>query len=247
MHILNNGNGIIPKFTWLMNHPYWSIVIYFIVIALLIYMLCEFSNSKHSNLAWFLGAVLSICIISYLVISYNMADMHNLINDKICFTSSQKTLNRVYRASPDIKITSDKETRDQQIGTEPAKQYIYFTNNKNFTGTKKQRIMQIKTKFVGKKSTISLKPLNQLGRSYDRVCWYIAKQPNLYDLKIRVDNNGTVATYRPKADSQSKIRVVCLLNKPEKQVKTHIKTKTVNLSLEQKKIKYDSQASIDAN
>lgn len=247
MHILNNGNGIIPKFTWLMNPPCWSIVIYFIVIALLIYMLYEFSNSKHSNLAWFLGAVLSICIIGYFVILVRMNDMHNLINDKICFTSSGKTLNRVYRASPDIEITSDETAQEQQTGTEPAKQYIYFTNNQNFTGTKKQRIMQIKTKFVGKKSTISLKPLNQLGRSYDRVCWYIAKQPNLYDLKIRVNNNGTVATYRPKADSQSKIKVVCFLNKPEKQVKTNIKTKTINLSLEQKKIKYDQQASISAN
>ena len=230
MHILNNGNGITSKFTWLMNHPNWPIIIGFIVIGLVIYMGCEFSNSKHSKLAWFLGAVSSICIISYFVILYNMNDMHNLINDKICFTSSGKTLNRVYRASPDIKITSDETAQKQQIGTKPAKQYIYFTNNKNFTDTKKQRIMQIKTKFVGKKSTISLKPLNKLGRSYDRVCWYIAKQPNLYDLKIRVNNNGTVATYRPKADSQSKIKVVCLLNKPEKPVITNIKT--VDLSLE---------------
>lgn len=212
-----------------MNHPNWSTVISCIVIGLLIYMLCEFSNSKHSNLAWLLGAVLSICIISYFAILFNMNDMHYLINDKICFASSSKTLNRVYRASPDIEITSDTTAQDQQIGTEPAKQYIYFTNNKNFTGPKKQRIMQITTKFVGKKSTISLKPLNKLGRSYDRVCWYIAKQPNLYGLKIRVNNNGTVATYRPKADSQSKIKVVCFLNKPEKQIKTDIKT--VNLSL----------------
>ena len=228
MHILNNGNGITPKFTWLMNHPNWSTIIGCIVIGLLIYMLCVFLNSKHSNFAWFLGAVLSICIIGYFVSLHNMNDMHK-INDKICFTSSNKTLNRIYRTSPDIEITSDKEARDQQIGTKPAKQYIYFTNNQNFTGPKKQRIMQIKTKFVGKKSTISLKPLNQLGRSYDRVCWYIAKQPNLYDLKIRVDNNGTVATYRPKADSQSKIKVICFLNKPEKQVKTN--SKTVDLSL----------------
>ena len=236
MHILNNGNGITSNFIWLMNHSYLSIVIiviYFIfLVGLVIYMGCEFSNSKHSNLAWFLGAVSSICIIGYFAILFNINDMHNLINDKICFTSSGKTLNRVYRASPDIKITSDEEAREQQIGTKPAKQYIYFTNNKNFTSPKKQRIMQIKTKFVGKKSTISLKPLNKLGRSYDRVCWYIAKQPNLYDLKIRVNNNGTVATYRPKADSQNKIKVVCFLNKPEKQVKTNIKTKTINLSLE---------------
>lgn len=232
MHILNNGNGITPKFTWLMNHPNLSTIIGCIVIGLVIYMGCEFLNSTHSNLAWFLGlgAVSSICIISYFVILYNTNDMHDLINDKICFTSSNKTLNRVYRASPDIKITSDETAQAQQIGTEPAKQYIYFTNNKNFTGTKKQRIMQIKTKFVGKKSTISLKPLNQLGRSYDRVCWYIAKQPNLYDLKIKVNNNGTVATYRPKADSQNKIKVVCFLNKPEKQVKTN--SKTIDLSLE---------------
>ena len=232
MHILKNGNGITPKFTWLMNHPYWSMVIYFIVIGLLIYMLCEFSNSKHSKLVWFLGAVISICTISYLVILCNMDAANNQIDDKICFASSSKTLNRVYRASPDIKITSDETAQKQQIGTKPAKQYIYFTNDQNFTDPKKQRIMQIKTKFVGKKSTISLKPLNQLGRSYDRVCWYIAKQPNLYNLNIRVTNNGTVATYRPKADSQSKIKVVCFLNKPEKQVKTHIKTKTIDLSLE---------------
>lgn len=230
MHILNNGNGIIPKFTWLLNHPNWSTVISCIVLGLLIYMLCVFANSKHSNLAWFLGAVLSICIIGYFVMLVRINDMYNQIDNKICFTSSGKTLNRVYRESPDIEITSDEKAQDQQIGTEPAKQYIYFTNNKNFTGTKKQRIMQIKTKFVGKKSTISLKPLNQLGRSYDRVCWYIAKPPNLYDLKIRINNNGTVATYRPKADSQSKIKVVCFLNKPEKQVKPHIKT--VNLRLE---------------
>ena len=134
MHILNNGNGITPKFTWLMNHPGVSILISFIVIGLVIYMGCEFSNSKHSNLAWFLGAVSSICIISYFVILYNMNDMHNLINDKICFTSSNKTLNRIYRASPDIKITSDETAQAQQIGTEPAKQYIYFINNTNFTG-----------------------------------------------------------------------------------------------------------------
>lgn len=229
MHVLNNGNGIIPKFTWLMNHSSWSIVICLILLGLLIYTLGVSIDSKHLKLAWFLGIVLSIFIISYFAILYNMNDMHNLINNKICFASSSKTLNRVYRESPDIEITSDKEVQDQQIGTEPAKQYIYFTNNKNFTGSKKQRIMQIKTKFVGKKSTISLKPLNKLGRSYDRVCWYVAKQPNLYDLKIRINNNGTVATYRPNADSQSKIKVVCFLNKPEKQVKTNIKT--VNLSL----------------
>lgn len=95
---------------------------------------------------------------------------------------------------------------------------------------KKQGIIQIKTQFVGKESTIRLKPLNKLGRSYDRVCWYIAKQPNLYDLKIRVNNNGTVATYRPKADNQSKIKVVCFLNKPKKQDKTN--SKTINLSLD---------------
>lgn len=247
MHILNNGNGIASEFVWLINHSYWLIIIFFILIILFFYMLGESTDSKHLKLARFLVAVLSICIIGYFVMLVRINDMYNQIDDKICFTSSGKTLNRIYRASPDIKITSDKEAQEQQIGTKPAKQYIYFTNNQNFTGTKKQRIMQIKTKFVGKKSTISLKPLNQLGRSYDRVCWYIAKQPNLYDLKIRVNNNGTVATYRPKADSQSKIKVVCFLNKPEKQVKTNIKTKTINLSLEQKKIKYDQQASIDAN
>ncbi len=229
MHVLNNGNGITSKLTWLLNHPNWSTVIGLVLIGLLIYMLCESIDDKHSKLVWFLGAVLSICIVSYFMISYNMNDMHNLINDKICFASSTKMLNRVYRESPDIEITSDKKAQDQQTDTKPATQYIYFTNNKNFTGPKKQRIMQIKTKFVGKKSTISLKPLNKLGRSYDRVCWYVAKQPNLYDLKIRINNNGTVATYRPKADSQSKIKVVCFLNKPEKQAKTNIKT--INLSL----------------
>ena len=52
MHILNNGNGIIPKFTWLMNHPNWSIVIYIIVNALLIYMACEFTDSEHSKIAF---------------------------------------------------------------------------------------------------------------------------------------------------------------------------------------------------
>lgn len=228
MHILNNGNGITSKLTWLMNHPYWSLIICLILIGLLFYTLSVSIDSKHLKLAWFSGVAFLICIISESVILFNMNDMYNQIGDKIRFTSSNKTLNRVYRESPDIEITSDKEVQDQQIGTEPAKQYIYFTNNKNFTGPKKQRIMQIKTKFVGKKSTISLKPLNKLGRSYDRVCWYIAKQPNLYDLKIRLNNNGTVATYRPKADSQSKIKVVCFLNKPKKQIKANIKT--VNLS-----------------
>ena len=194
------------------------------------YMLCAAMDDKHSKLAWFLGVALLIYLFSVSIILARINDMSNQIGNKIRFASSSKTLNRVYRASPDIKITSDETAQEQQIGTEPAKQYIYFTNNKNFTDPKKQRIMQIKTKFVGKKSTISLKPLNKLGRSYDRVCWYIAKQPNLYDLQIRVNNNGTVATYRPKADSQSKIKVVCFLNKPEKQVKTNIKT--VNLRLE---------------
>lgn len=209
-----------------MNHPYWTIC--FLLIGLLIYMIwAAIDDDKYSD--WFLGAILVLYIIIEPVSLVRMHDMHNLINDKICFTSSNKTLNRVYRESPDIEITSDETAQAQQIGTEPAKQYIYFTNNKNFTGPKKQRIMQIKTKFVGKKSTISLKPLNKLGHSYDRVCWYIAKQPNLYDLKIRLNNNGTVATYRPNADSQSKIKVVCFLNKPEKQAKTNIKT--VNLSL----------------
>ena len=122
MHILNNGNGITPKFTWLMNHPNWSTIIGCIVIGLAIYMGCEFSNSKPSNLAWFLGAVSSICIISYFVILYNMNDMPSLINDKICFTSSNKTLNRVYRASPDIEITSDETAQKQQTGTKPVKQ-----------------------------------------------------------------------------------------------------------------------------
>lgn len=229
MHILNNGNGITSKLTWLMNHPYWSLIICLILIGLIMYMLGVAVDNKRSGLAWFSGVALLIYLFSFCAILFNMNDMHNLINDKICFASSNKTLNRVYRASPDIKITSDETAQAQQIGTEPAKQYIYFTNNKNFTGSKKQRIMQITTKFVGKKSTISLKPLNKLGRSYDRVCWYVAKQPNLYDLKIRINNNGTVATYRPKVDSQSKIKVVCFLNKPEKQAKTNIKT--VNLSL----------------
>lgn len=230
MHILNNGNGITSKLTWLMNHPNWPTVIGFILLVLLIYMLCESIDDERSKLVWFSGVAFLICIISEFVILVKTNDVHNQIGDKICFASSGKTLNRVYRESPDIEITSDKKAQDQQTGTEPAKQYIYFTNNKNFTGPKKQRIMQIKTKFVGKKSTISLKPLNKLGRSYDRVCWYIAKQPNLYDLKIRVNNNGTVATYRPKADSQSKIKVVCFLNKPEKQVKTNIKTVNLNLT-----------------
>ena len=192
-------------------------------------MLSDSTNSKYLKLVWFLEAVVSICIIGYFVILVKTNGTYNQINDKICFTSSQKTLNRVYRASPDIEITSDKKAQDQQRSSKPAKQYIYFINNKNYTSPEKQPIMQIKTKFVGKTSTISLKPLNNLGRSYDKVCWYIAKQPNLYDLKIRVNNNGTVATYRPNVDSQSKIRVVCFLNKPEKQVKTN--SKTVDLSL----------------
>lgn len=230
MYVLNNGNGITSKLTWPMNHPYWSLIICLTLIGLLFYTLSVAIDSKHLKLAWFSGVAFLICIISESVILFNMNDMYNQIGSKICFTSSNKTLNRVYRASPDIEITSDKEVQDQQIGTKPAKQYIYFTNNKNFTGPKKQRIMQITTKFVGKKSTISLKPLNKLGRSYDRVCWYVAKQPNLYDLKIRVNNNGTVATYRPKADSQSKIKVVCFVNKPEKQIKTNIKTINLNLT-----------------
>lgn len=231
MHILNNGNGIASEFAWMINHPYWTILIGVVLIGLFGYilMLSDSTDSKYSKFVLCSEAMASIAIISYFVMLVKMNDTYNHMNDKICFTSSNKTLNRVYRASPDIEITSDKEVQDQKIDTEPAKQYIYLTNNKNFTGPKKQRIMQIKTKFVGKKSTISLKPLNQLGRSYDRVCWYIAKQPNLYDLKIRVNNNGTVATYRPKLDSQSKIRVVCFLNKPEKQTKTNIKT--VDLSL----------------
>ena len=231
MHILNNGNGINSEFVWIINHPFWTSIIGVILIGLFGYilMLSDSTNSKYSKLVWFLEAVVSICIIGYFVMLVKLNDAYNQINDKICFTSSQKTLNRVYRTSPDIEITSDKKAQDQQRNSKPAKQYIYFTNNKNYTDPEKQPIMQIKTKFVGKKSTISLKPLNQLGRSYDRVCWYIAKQPNLYDLKIRVNNNGTVATYRPKLDSQSKIKVVCFLNKPEKQAKTNIKT--VDLSL----------------
>lgn len=231
MHILNNSNGINSEFGWMINHPFWTSIIGVILIVLFGYilMLSDSTNSKYLKLVWFLEAVLSICIISYFVMLVKMNGTYNQIDDKICFTSSQKALNRVYRASPDIEITSDKKAQDQQKGTEPAKQYIYFINNKNYTDPEKQPIMQIKTKFVGKKSTISLQPLNNLGRSYDRVCWYIAKQPNLYDLKIRVNNNGTVATYRPKLDSQSKIKVVCFLNKPEKQTKTN--TKTVDLSL----------------
>lgn len=231
MHILNNGNGIASEFTWMIDHPVWSIIIGVILIGLFGYilMLSDSTNSKYLKLVWFLEAVVSICIIGYFVILVKTNCAYNQINDKICFTSSQKTLNRVYRASPDIEITSDKKAQDQQRGAKPAKQYIYFTSNKNYASPEKQRIMQIKTKFVGKKSTISLQPLNNLGRSYDRVCWYIAKQPNLYDLKIRVNNNGTVATYRPNVDSQSKIKVVCFLNKPEKQVKTN--SKTIDLSL----------------
>lgn len=231
MHILNNGNGIASEFTWMIDHPIWSIIIGVILIVLFGYilMLSDSTNSKYLKLVWFLEAVVSICIIGYFVMLVKTNDTYNQINDKICFTSSNKTLNRVYRASPDIEITSDKKAQDQQRNAKPAKQYIYFTNNKNYTDPEKQPIMQIKTKFVGKKSTISLKPLNDLGRSYDRVCWYIAKQPNLYDLKIRVNNNGTVATYRPNVDSQSKIKVVCFLNKPEKQVKKN--SKTIDLSL----------------
>ena len=231
MHILHNGNGIASEFTWMIDHPCWSIIIGVILIVLFGYilMLSDSTNSKYLKLVWFLEAVVSICIIGYFVMLVKTNDAYNQINDKICFTSSNKTLNRVYRASPDIEITSDKKAQDQQRNAKPTKQYIYFTNNKNYASPKKQRIMQIKTTFVGKKSTISLKPLNNLGRSYDRVCWYIAKQPNLYDLKIRVNNNGTVATYRPNIDSQSKIRVVCFLNKPEKQIKTN--SKTIDLSL----------------
>ena len=95
-------------------------------------MLGESTDSEHLKLARFLVAVLSICIIGYFVMLVRINDMHYLINDKICFTSSGKTLNRVYRASPDIEITSDETARDQQIGTKPAKQYIYFTNNQMF-------------------------------------------------------------------------------------------------------------------
>ena len=231
MHILNNGNGIASEFTWMIDHPCWSIIIGVILIILFGYilMLSDSTNSKYLKLVWFLEAMVSICIIGYFVMLVKTNDAYNQINDKICFTSSNKTLNRVYRASPDIEITSDKKAQDQQRDAKPTNQYIYFTNNKNYASPEKQRIMQIKTKFIGKTSTISLKPLNNLGRSYDRVCWYIAKQPNLYDLKIRINNNGTVATYRPNVDSQSTIRVVCFLNKPEKQIKTN--SKTIDLSL----------------
>lgn len=121
-----------------MNHPYWSLIICLILNGLLFYTLSVSIDSKHLKLAWFLGVAFLICIISESVILFRMSDMYNQIGDKICFASSDKTLNRVYRASPDIEITSDKKAQDQQIGTTPAKQYIYFTNNKNFTGPKKQ-------------------------------------------------------------------------------------------------------------
>ena len=48
------------------------------------------------------------------VILIRMADVNNQIGDKICFASSNKTLNRVYRESPDIEITSDEKAQDQQ-------------------------------------------------------------------------------------------------------------------------------------
>lgn len=69
-------------------------------------------DNKHLKLAWFSGVAFLIFIISESVILIRMSDMSNQIGDKIYFASSNKTLNRVYRASPDIEITSDKEVQD---------------------------------------------------------------------------------------------------------------------------------------
>ena len=65
MHILNNGNGIASEFTWMIDHPVWSIIIGVILIVLFGYilMLSDSTNSKYLKLVWFLEAVVSICII----------------------------------------------------------------------------------------------------------------------------------------------------------------------------------------
>ena len=113
MHVLNNGNGITSNFAWLMNHPYWSNLIRIIILfGLIMYMLCTAIDNKHSKLVWFSGVAFLICIISESVILSRMADVSNQIGDKICFTSSNKTLNRIYRESPDIEITSDETAQD---------------------------------------------------------------------------------------------------------------------------------------
>lgn len=69
MHILNNGNGINSKFAWMINHPYWTILIGVILIGLFGYvlMLSDSTDSKYLKFVLFLEVVLSISIISYFV------------------------------------------------------------------------------------------------------------------------------------------------------------------------------------
>ena len=69
MHILNNGNGINSEFAWMINHPYWTILIGVILIGLFGYvlMLSDSTDSKYLKFVLFLEVVLSISIISYFV------------------------------------------------------------------------------------------------------------------------------------------------------------------------------------
>ena len=60
MHILNNGNGINSKFVWMINHPYWTILIGVILIGLFSYVLIlsNSTDSKYLKFVLFLEVVL---------------------------------------------------------------------------------------------------------------------------------------------------------------------------------------------
>ena len=227
MYIINNGHGLFNVQTlWMKpNLIFWVILGgLIIVLSILVPFLIQCIQKKFLHRRTLSDTTHFIIIISGLILC-SLIWITAFVGNKRCqqkltFTSTKSNIARIYSYSSDVNVTpvsvliNDPNNSLWDTKNKSAIQYISLSDNfdnVNYSTTKHQKILEIQTTLTGKHSKIKLIPLNDLGRTYNRVCWYISKR-NVYDLDIHITANGTIATYRKNPASLQKVKVRCLMD-----------------------------------
>lgn len=233
MYTISNGAGLnLNGFNyWLLgnlnSNCFFLVSILCFVIGLILTLIFAMGDFPVSTITT--TAVILIGLVFTLISSLSYEHVYQQAMSKINFARSNEKIPRIYHETINIGVSlkknSNAATSDYNVYLKNGKsvQYVHLVNSNDITVKPNLKIMKVVTDFAGKKSTIKLIPLNKIGQAYSKVCWYVAKQPHLYNLKIDATSIGTIATYNEAPDSKAQTKVMCLINnKPSKETNNKV-------------------------
>lgn len=208
-----------------------SIMRHFLFNFLLFLILCSMLFGSHLNRNVVFDVIVLLSAFNMLACYALQCWRFDYLSDqmKARFEYSNNIIPVVYTYSNDIKFVNKIEF---SIKNRELIQYIDFDKSQNLITKNKHHILAVKFCYRNHADVkIKLIPLNDLGKSYDKVCWYVSQQKNLFDLHIKVDDNGTVATFKNNKDDIDFVKVQCLLTSKSIKHSANENKKVINLSI----------------